>query len=209
MNVPGASHAGGVWERQIRTVRSILNVILSRCAGRLDDASLRTFFYEAMAIVNSRPLSVESINDPNALEPLTPNHIITMKSSQALPPPGQFVQEDLYIAKRWRKVQYLTELFWGRWRKEYLLHLNERQKWRTPRRNLKVGDIVHIKDDTAARSEWPLAIIQEASPDDDGLVRKVTVTVGTKNLDKKGKRKSELSCLQRPIQKLVLLMESS
>lgn len=36
------SHAGGVWERQIRTVRDVLNAALSLCPGRLDDASLRT-----------------------------------------------------------------------------------------------------------------------------------------------------------------------
>lgn len=45
MNVPGASHMGGVWERQIRTVRSVLSWVLSKSAGKLDDASLRTFFY--------------------------------------------------------------------------------------------------------------------------------------------------------------------
>lgn len=43
MNVPDTSHMGGVWERQIRTVRSILSWVLSKSAGRLDDASLRTF----------------------------------------------------------------------------------------------------------------------------------------------------------------------
>ncbi|WAR20844.1 hypothetical protein MAR_014818 [Mya arenaria] len=35
---------GGVWERQIRTIRNVLNSVLLLCPGRLDDASLRTFF---------------------------------------------------------------------------------------------------------------------------------------------------------------------
>lgn len=30
-NVPDASHTGGVWERQIRTVRSILNSLATEC----------------------------------------------------------------------------------------------------------------------------------------------------------------------------------
>ena len=30
MNVPSASHMGGVWERQIRSVRSILNTLLDQ-----------------------------------------------------------------------------------------------------------------------------------------------------------------------------------
>ena len=49
MNVPYSSHRGGVWERQIRTTRSILNNILNDFKGSLDTSSLCTFFYEVMA----------------------------------------------------------------------------------------------------------------------------------------------------------------
>lgn len=44
MNAPHSSHAGVVWERQIKTVRSVLNTTLSLAHGRLNDASLRTLF---------------------------------------------------------------------------------------------------------------------------------------------------------------------
>ncbi|KAA8592103.1 hypothetical protein FQN60_017558, partial [Etheostoma spectabile] len=43
MNVPGSSHVGGIWERQIRTVRGVLCSVMAHSAGRLDDGSLRTF----------------------------------------------------------------------------------------------------------------------------------------------------------------------
>lgn len=111
LNAPHSSHAGGVWERQIRTVRNVLRSTLSLSSDRLDDASLRTLFYEAMAIVNSRPLTVDNLNDPNSLAPLTPNNLLTMKSVPALPPPGRFIREDIYARKRWRHVQYLAEQF--------------------------------------------------------------------------------------------------
>lgn len=52
-----------------------------------------------MVIVNSRPLTTEHLNDPLGQEPLTPNHILTMKSSIIAPPPGEFVREDLYVRK--------------------------------------------------------------------------------------------------------------
>ena len=55
MNVPAASHMGGVWERQIRTVRSVLTSILATNGAQLDDESLRTLMCEAESIVNSRP----------------------------------------------------------------------------------------------------------------------------------------------------------
>ena len=90
--MPCSSHWGGVWERQIRTTRSILNTILNEYKGRLDTSSLRTFLYEVMAIINSRPLTCQCLNDPKSLEPLTPNHLLTMKNKTLLPPPGNFVK---------------------------------------------------------------------------------------------------------------------
>ena len=128
-NPPASSHMGGVWERQIRTIRNVLRSILDQSASRLDTSSLGTFMYEAMAIVNSRPLTVECINAPVGPEPLTPNHILTMKSAVISPPSGEFVKKDLYLQKRWKRVQYLANVFWTRWRKEYLLNLQQRNKW--------------------------------------------------------------------------------
>ena len=72
MNVSEASHMGGVWERQIRTVRSVMSTVLASATGRLDDAMFRTFLYEAMAIVNSRALTVNTITQ----EALNPWHQI-------------------------------------------------------------------------------------------------------------------------------------
>ena len=111
MNTPHSSHTGGIWERQIRTVRSVLSTVLANSAGRLDVTSLRTILYEAMSIVNNCPLTVNNINNPTSLEPLTPNHLITMKYSAPLPPPGKFIKEDLYAEKTWRRVEYLSEQF--------------------------------------------------------------------------------------------------
>ncbi|KAJ8371926.1 hypothetical protein AAFF_G00298780 [Aldrovandia affinis] len=187
MNVSDASHMGGVWERQIRTVRSVMSSVLTQATGRLDDTSLRTFFYEAMSIVNNRPLTTDTINDPKSVEPLTPNHFLTMKTSVPLPPPGNFVEEDLYGRKRWRRVQYLTERFWSRWRKEYLTNISLRQRWLVPRRNIHVGDVVIVKEDNVPRNEWKLARVVETSEDDDGLVRKVKLQIGQSNLNSKGK----------------------
>ena len=40
INIPEASHMGGVWERQIRTVRSVMSTVLASVAERVDDAML-------------------------------------------------------------------------------------------------------------------------------------------------------------------------
>ncbi len=41
-NAPSASHAGSVWEWNILTICSVLNVTIAQCSGRLDNNSLRT-----------------------------------------------------------------------------------------------------------------------------------------------------------------------
>ena len=88
MNIPATSHMGGVWERQIRTVCSILSSLLSNNGTQLDDESLRTLLCEVEAIVNSRPLTTNHLSDPDLSEPLTPNHLLTMKSKVLLSSPG-------------------------------------------------------------------------------------------------------------------------
>ncbi|XP_057183499.1 uncharacterized protein LOC130550135 [Triplophysa rosa] len=207
-NAPSTSHTGGVWERQIRSVRSVLNATLSQCPGRLDDSSLRTLFYEAMAIINSRPLTIDGINNPKSLEPLTPNHLILMKSKIALPPPGKFQREDMYASRRWRRVQYLIEQFWSRWKREYLLNISTRQKWHVPRRNLSVNDIVIIKEDMLPRSRWQLGRVVEVTQGSDGLVRRVKIQTGEQNPKSKQEQHSKPTIIERPIQKLVVLLES-
>ena len=208
MNPPAASHMGGVWERQIRSVRSVLTVILDQSSKRLDSASLRTFLYEVMAIINSRPLTTEHLNDPSGPEPLTPNHILTMKPTVILPPPGQFIKEDLYLQKRWRRVQYLANEFWVRWKKEYLLSLQPRQKWQKKRRDSKVNDIVLLQDDLAPRNEWKLARVTEVYPGLDSKVRKLRLLVSNTTFDKKGKPTVKTVFLERPIHKVVTLLEA-
>ena len=193
---------GGVWERQIRSVRNVLSSSLQENGKQLDDESLRTLMCDAEAIVNSRPLTVNQLADPDSLSPLTPNHL----SKVVLAPPGSFQPADVYCRKRWRRVQHLANEFWTRWKKEYLLSLQQRQKWTRDRRNLLVDDVVMIKDDNLPRSAWHLARVSAVYPSSDGQVRKVQIALADRCLDKIGKRIGSVRYLERPVQKLVLLM---
>ena len=114
---------GGMWERQIKTGRNVLNVLLDQAGTQQDEESLNTVMCETEAIVNSRPLTVDNISSPTEAEPLTPNHLLTMKSRVLLPPPGEFQRADLYLVKSWRRVQYIVNQFWSRWRKGFFYTL--------------------------------------------------------------------------------------
>ena len=200
--VPSASHMGGVWERQIRTVQNILSSLLQDNAKQLDDESLRTLMCEAEAIVNSRPLTINQLTDSDSTELRTPSHLLTMKSKVLLSPPGQFEPANMHAQKRWRHVQHLVNEFWTRWRKEYLLSLQERRKWSRSCQNLCVGDIVMVKDINVSRNTWQLARVTIVYPS------KVKVALSDGSLDQRGKRSGPLRYLERPMQKLVLLMEA-
>ena len=201
-NLPSASHMGGVWERQIRSVRNILSSLMKTHGHMLNDESFRTLIVEAEAIVNSRPLTVDTISDPDSPNPLSPMNILTLKPKVTRGPPGVFQKEDVYCRKRWRRVQHIANEFWFRWRREYLLALQNREKWVAEKRNFANGDIVLVKDEDARRNQWPMAKIVEVYPSEDGMVRSVKVQMALKD-DKK-----KVTSLVRPITKLVLLLES-
>ena len=207
-NPPNASHMGGVWEIQIRTARRILTSVLYRTSTQLDDDCLRTLFTETASIMNSRPLTVDNLNDPASLSPITPNHLLTMRSTVVVPPPGSFVQADIYSKKRWRRVQLLANQFWSCWKKEFLQTLQQRQKWTGQQRNMTRGDIVIIKEDDTPRGHWKLGRVEECHPSADGIIRSVKIAIGDSKLDERGRRTQPVSYLTRPITKLVLLLES-
>ena len=110
-NPPHTSHFGGVWERQINTIRGVLDAMFIE----LGQSQLT---HELLAIVNARPIAVlpSDTDDP---QPLSPAMLLTMKTRPAGPPPGQFVRTDIYTRRPWRRVQFLAEQFWTRWKREY------------------------------------------------------------------------------------------
>ncbi|KAL9976388.1 hypothetical protein ACROYT_G013686 [Oculina patagonica] len=128
-------------------------------------------------------------------QPLTPNHLLLLHNDTAFPP-GLFEKNDLYSRRRWRQVQYLSDVFWSRWKKEYLPLLQSRQKWLRPKKNFAVGDAVIVVDECTPRNVWLIGRVTEVFPDKYGFVRRVKV-------------KTKTSTLERPISKLCLLEEQS
>ena len=89
-----AIHMGGVWEREIRMSRSILNTLLKIQRRSLNDEGLHTLLIEVEAIINSRPMITETINDVQSYVPLSPSNLLTMKLKVVMPPPRSFGSAD-------------------------------------------------------------------------------------------------------------------
>ena len=83
---------------------------------------------EVELIVNSRPLTVETLNDAGSPTPISPSNLLALKSNIVMPPLGEFSQSDLFSKKRWRRAQHISEEYCTRWRKEFLQTLQPRQK---------------------------------------------------------------------------------
>jgi hypothetical protein len=186
-NPPAASHMGGVWERQVRTIRHILWALCREQA--MDEEGLPTLMCMVESIVNSRPITAVS-DDVADLEALTPNHLLLLGAGSVLPI-DNFVQQDVY-RRRWRQIQFLTDQFWARWLKQYLPSLQIRSKWHGMQRNLAVGDVVLVLDERSVRGDWPLGRIIATHAGNDGLVRSAEVRT----------KKTQLT---RPVTKLCLL----
>ena len=146
-NPPGASHMGGVWERQIRSTRIILEGLLKTHSHSLNDESLRTLMAEIELIINSRPFTMETISDSKSKILFSPSNILTMKTSVAMPQPVEISKPDAYSKRRWRRVQHIPEEFWRRQRKEFLQSLQVRQIWKKRNQKFAVRDIVLLRND--------------------------------------------------------------
>ena len=190
-NPPSASHFGGIWERQIRTIRKVMVSILKE--QTLTDESLQTLFCEVESVINNRPIT-RVPGEPGDLEALTPNHLLLLKVKPILPP---VLAEETgpYVKRRWKQIQYMVDIFWKRWSKEYVAQLQERQKWALPKPNVKVGDIVLVANDAVPRNQWKMGRVTATIPDQEGYVRQI-------------KLQTKTSELVRPVHKLVLLLEA-
>ena len=171
-NPPHASHFGGAWERQIGTICRVLEAMFAELGShQLTHELLVTLVAEVTAIVNTRPISAIP-TDANEPQPLSPSMLLTIKTRSLGPPPGNFVLPDVYTRRHWRRFQYLTDQFWIRWRREYLQSMQIRTKWEELKRNLRTGDIVHVKEEGACRNDWPIGRVSEAIESDDSQVSK-------------------------------------
>jgi len=194
-NSPHSSHMGGIWERMIGVSRRILESMLSNTHTLTHDV-LATLMAEVSAIINSRPI-VPVSTDPECPEVLSPSALLTMKLDLDQQPVDEMSLKDLY-KDQWKRVQYLANQFWLRWRKEFLQSLQTRPKWHHDQSPLKVNDIVLLRDYDVPRNCWPKGRVNKIFPSTDGKIRKVELCI----INAEGKQ----SFLVRPIVEMVLLV---
>ena len=179
--VVGCAHSGQSSSHSNTAGADIVDTAVS--AG-----SFQTLVAVAEGIVNSRPLTPVS-NDPDVFNFLSPNSLLhpkttatTITTTKILPP--SIDAPPSVLLRHWRHVRSLADAFWKRFTKEYVSSLQQRRKWTAIRRNLRIGDVVLVAENSS-RDEWPLARVLETFPDREGHVRRVRLrTIKKKELER-------------------------
>ena len=96
---------------KFRSARAVLGSLHRTRGSSLNDEALNTLIIQVEAIVNSRPLTIETIADGTSEAAISPSNLLTMKSKVVMPPPGSLGTPDLY-SRRWRRIQHTANEFW-------------------------------------------------------------------------------------------------
>lgn len=128
-----------------------------------------TLLTQIEACLNSRPLC--SLNEnPDDIDRLKPGHFLI--SGPIL---SNSESEGIYLPTLWQLVQTMTRGFWKKWLHEYLQSLQKRSKWLAVKENIKINDIVVVKDENLPPTRWDLGRVIDVHLGKDGHVRVVTL----------------------------------
>lgn len=168
---PRAPNFGGLWEAAVKTAKTHMLRQIGNTSLLPED--LITLLTQVEACMNSRPLHALT-EDCNDYEALTPGHFLIGSSLHSLP--------EIDIRKipsnrldRYQLIQQKLQLFWDRWRTEYLRELNRQATANPAHTPLRIGQLVILQDHLLPPCRWPLARIESLHPGPDGICRVVTV----------------------------------
>ena len=195
---PQAQHMNGCSEALIRVTKKLLAQRLEGIILSFEE--LQTVFFEVANILNSRPLGIYARpgDDPLDGGPITPNHLLMGRATSQIP---QFKYTNVSLTKRVKFIQEIVSQFWNKWHIVAFPSLVPQYKWRVQERNMCVGDVVLMKDESASPGVFKLGQISGVRVSDDGCVRSVTVRY-VKSAD--GARVHGYA--SRPVHKLVVIL---
>lgn len=95
---PGAPHFGGAWEREVKSVKQALKVVLKD--QTVTETVLRTVLIEVEGILNAKPLGYVS-SDVSDLDPVTPSTLLMGRHDSSLPQ-VLYDSSNLWGTRRWK-----------------------------------------------------------------------------------------------------------
>jgi transposase InsO family protein len=193
----GGQHMNGLAERMIGIVKKTLVSTLKNRPCSFNE--LNTVLCEVALIINSRPIGITGRgSDLEAGGPITPLHLMLGRATAEAPRvvAGGFTP----LNSRLQYVEEIRREFWNKFRAIVFQGLDRSYRWRREFRDLCTGDVVLLKDETAASASYKIARITRVfNSQADGKVHRIIVKY--KNPGEAVFRMSE-----RPVQKVVLVV---
>ncbi|XP_075159311.1 uncharacterized protein LOC142232399 [Haematobia irritans] len=187
--IPAAApHMGGLWEAGVKSCKTHLKKVSGQIRHTFEEFA--TILSSIECCMNSRPLSPLSDNQDD-IAALTPAHFL-VGSSLLSPAQNEEIPTKISLLNRWRKIKIIQQEFCRRWKSEYLTELNKLFKWKSPRENLALNDLVVLRNENVCPTDWRLGRIVQLHTGRDGQVRVVDV-------------RTQAGIVTRPVHKLVLL----
>ncbi len=153
-----------------------------------------TLLAEAVRKINSRPITRNTRPEG---EPLCVQDLMLGRAK-----PGQVkvkFEAGRKLTRRFENVQQTQQEFWKRWIEKVFPERLKQSKWKQDKRDLKVGDVVLRKDETAAGQTYKYAKVVRVHTSADGKVRAA-------DIEYKLPGESVFRMTTRPIHKLVLVV---
>ncbi|GBM79999.1 hypothetical protein AVEN_203766-1, partial [Araneus ventricosus] len=168
---PRSPNWGGLWEANIKAFK----YHFKRVAGnsKFSYEELLTLTTQIEAILNSRPLTPLSA-DVDDLEVLTPAHFLIGRPITAIVEPS-LIDFETNRLNVWQRITKSVQTIWKRWSLSYLNGLQQRKKWVVNNENLKIGDMVLIREENLPPCKWLLGRVIALYPGQDNKVRVVDV----------------------------------
>ncbi|GFW51849.1 integrase catalytic domain-containing protein [Trichonephila clavipes] len=185
---PRAPNFDVLWETGVKSFK----FHFKREAGisRFTYEEFLTIMTQIEGILNSRPLTPLS-TDIDDLSVLTSAHFLIGRPITSISEPNiiRIKTNRLNIYQRLTKI---VQSIWKRWRNNYLSNLQQRSKWKFEKDNVRVGDLVLIKEDNLAVNKWLMGRLIEVFPGKDNRIRVVTI-------------QTQYGVVKRPISKICIL----
>uniref|UniRef100_A0A914IGD7 Integrase catalytic domain-containing protein n=1 Tax=Globodera rostochiensis TaxID=31243 RepID=A0A914IGD7_GLORO len=186
-NTAKAPWKGGSWERLVGITKNALRRSVGRNLLTMDEFS--TLISEIEAIVNQRPLTFESDEEPGSI--LRPVHFLIPygQAETNFPLIAEDHNDPDYNPSNRDKLHAMLrhadsrlDKFWHVWKSDYLLSLRERDRGTAEidQQHPTEGDVVIVQDDHQPRSLWTLARVLQVQKGGDGAARTALIKINGK-----------------------------
>ena len=130
---------------------------------------------EIESVINSRPITYMYDDENSISYPLTPSDLIYGRRISSTPNSAHYEVISTYksLTRRARHHKSLLQQSTKQWRKEYLTSLREQSivgNKENCAREISIGDIVLLQNDSMARCHWKLTKVEELISGTDGRV---------------------------------------